>query len=78
MPGGSLAVGVEGVLRGHPQILLDAVEPGPVQALGNSIHLAVVDSRVEVAERFGDGLDALVVGAHLGKAARAASSDPAS
>ena len=65
LPRGRLAVGVERVLRGHPEVLLDAVEAGPVQALGDGVDLAVVDARVEVAERLGDGLDALVVRAHL-------------
>src|SRR3546814_3578682 len=41
LPRGGLAVGVERVLRRHPQVLLDPVEPGPVQALGDGVDLAV-------------------------------------
>ena len=65
LPRGRLAVGVQRILRRNPEVLLDAVEARPVEALGHGIHFAVVDARVEVAERLGDGLDALVVGAHL-------------
>ena len=65
LPRRRLAVGVERVLRGNPEVLLDAVEAGPVEALGHGVHLAVVDAGVEVAQRLGDGLDALVVGPHL-------------
>ena len=65
LPRRRLAVGVQRVLRRHPQVLLDAVEAGPVQPLGHGVDLAVVDARVEVAERLGDGLDALVVRADL-------------
>ena len=65
LPRRSLAVRVQRVLRGHPQVLLDAVEAGPLESLGDGVHLAVVDAGVEVAQRLGDGLDALVVRAHL-------------
>ena len=41
------------------------MEAGPVEPLGDGVDLAVVDPRVEVAERLGDRLDALVVRAHL-------------
>ena len=41
------------------------MEAGPVEALGDGVDLAEVDLRVEVAERLGDRLDPLVVGAHL-------------
>ena len=44
----------------RPEVLLDAVEAGPVEALGHGVDLAVVDLRVEVAERLGGRLDALV------------------
>ena len=65
LPGGRLAVGVEGVLRRHPEVLLDAVEAGPVEPLRHSIDLSVVDARIEGAESLGDGLDALVEGPSL-------------
>ena len=41
------------------------MEAGPVEALGLGVDLAVVDARVEVAERLGHGLDALVVRPHV-------------
>ncbi len=36
------------------------MEAGPFEALGRGIHLAVIDLGVEVAERLGGWLDALV------------------
>ena len=54
-----LVVGLEpGFGLGGPEILLDGVPAGPVLAL-LEVRLAQVHARVEVAERFGHGLDAL-------------------
>ena len=61
------AVGVE-VARGRrPEVLLHPVEAGPVEALGEGVDLAVVDLRVEVAERLGGRLDPLVEDARRGE-----------
>ncbi len=51
-----------GVAR-HPELLLDAVPAGEVDALGDRVGLAAVGDRVEVTELLGNGLDALPVGA---------------